>query len=139
MEIDKSGKVVNHDIFESVIKSSERMTYDDVTAILRDKDEALTAKYAHILDMLKKKWASFTQFLNEKRQKRGSIDFDFTESYIELNEKGEPIDVRPLERAVSNRIIEEFMLAANETVAEHMFWTRAPFVYRVHEDRIGKA
>lgn len=133
MEIDKSGKVVNHDIFESVIKSSERMTYDDVTAILRDKDEALTAKYAHILDMLKEMGELYA-VLNEKRQKRGSIDFDFTESYIELNEKGEPIDVRPLERAVSNRIIEEFMLAANETVAEHMFWTRVPFVYRVHED-----
>lgn len=133
MEINPEGKVVNHDIYESVIKTVHRMTYDDVTRILRDKDEKLIEKYSDIHEMLEE-MEELYEILNKKRVKRGSIDFDFPESFIELNENGEPVDVRLYERAVSNRIIEEFMLCANETVAEHMYWTRMPFVYRVHED-----
>ena len=133
MEIDQNGQVLNHDIFESVIRTTERMTYDDVTGILRDKDEALISKYKNLVPVFQE-MEELYQILNKKRLKRGAIDFDFTESFIELNENGEPVDVRPMERAVANRIIEEFMLAANETVAEHMFWTHVPFVYRIHED-----
>lgn len=133
MEIDPNGQVLNHDIYESVIRTTERMTYDDVTGILRDKDEALISKYKNLVPVFQE-MEELYQILNKKRLKRGAIDFDFTESFIELNENGEPVDVRPMERAVANRIIEEFMLAANETVAEHMFWTHVPFVYRIHAD-----
>lgn len=133
MEIDQHGTVKHSDIFESVIRTTERMTYDDVNAILEQQDEALTEKYKAIVPMFKEMEELF-QILRQKRHVRGAIDFDFTESYIELNEKGEPVDVRPFVRGVANRIIEEFMLAANECVAETYFWQKIPFVYRIHED-----
>lgn len=133
MEIDRHGAVKQSDVFESVIRTTARMTYDDVNAILTDRDEALREKYADLVPMFETMEELF-HILNEKRIARGAIDFDFTESYIELDEKGEPIDVRPFVRGVSNRIIEEFMLAANETVAETYHWQRLPFVYRIHED-----
>ena len=133
MEIDRHGAVKQSDIFESVIRTTARMTYDDVNAILTDRNEALREKYADLVPMFETMEELF-HILNDKRIARGSIDFDFTESYIELDEKGDPIDVRPFVRGVSNRIIEEFMLAANETVAETYHWLRLPFVYRIHED-----
>lgn len=133
MEIDQHGTVKHSDIFESVIRTTERMTYDDVNAILEQQDEALTEKYRAIVPMFKEMEELF-QILRQKRHVRGAIDFDFTESYIELNENGEPVDVRPFVRGVANRIIEEFMLAANECVAETYFWQKIPFVYRIHED-----
>ena len=133
MEIDALGVVQHSEVFESVIKTTERMTYDDVNAILTDHDVELTEKYAHLVPMFNNMEHLF-EILNKKRMDRGSIDFDFTESYIELNEKGEPIEVRPFVRGVSNRIIEEFMLAANETVAETYFGLHTPFVYRIHEN-----
>lgn len=133
MEIDTFGKVKEYDIFESFIKTSARMTYDDVTAILRDKDEVLMEKYKELVPLFKD-MEELYEILRKKREVRGAIDFDFTESYIEVNEEGFPIDVRPHERAVSNRIIEEFMLAANECVAESYSWQKIPFVYRIHED-----
>ncbi len=132
MEIDKTGKVVDHEIFESVIKTNERMTYTDVTKILRDKDEATIKKYEYLYDDFKAMNELF-EILNKRRLQRGAIDFDFQESKIILNENGKPIDIQPYERAVANKIIEEFMLICNETVAEHMFWLKLPFVYRVHE------
>lgn len=133
MEIDRHGAVKQSDVFESVIRTTARMTYDDVNAILTDRDEVLREKYADLVPLFETMEELF-HILNEKRIARGAIDFDFTESYIELDEKGEPIDVRPFVRGVSNRIIEEFMLAANETVAETYHWQRLPFVYRIHED-----
>lgn len=133
MEIDSNGKVTEAEVFESVIRTTERMTYDDVNAILTDHDEALTAKYQRLIPMLREMEELF-EILNRKRHLRGAIDFDFTESFIELNELGEPIDVRPFVRGISNRIIEEFMLAANETVAETYYWQKLPFVYRIHEN-----
>jgi len=133
MEIDPTGKVVDHDIFESVIKTNERMTYTDVTKILRDEDAETTEKFKHLHEDFKNMGKLF-EILNKKRLSRGAIDFDFEECRIILDDTGKPIDILPRERAIANRIIEEFMLICNETVAEHFFWLNAPFVYRVHED-----
>ncbi|WP_084284299.1 ribonuclease R [Clostridium lundense] len=133
MEIDKTGKVVDHEIVESIIKTSERMTYTDVTKILRDKDEELIKRYDYLLNEFKL-MEELCHVLYKKRITRGAIDFDFEECKIILDELGKPIDIKPYERAIANRIIEEFMLVCNETVAEHMFWVNVPFVYRIHEE-----
>lgn len=134
MEIDPSnGKVVDHDIFESVIKTKERMTYTDVTKILRDEDPETIEKYKYLHEDFKNMGKLF-EILNKKRMSRGAIDFDFAECKIILDENGKPIDIKLRERAIANTIIEEFMLVCNETVAEHFFWMNAPFVYRIHED-----
>ena len=133
MTIDSKGKVCEHEIAETVIRTSERMTYTDVTKILRDHDEELIKKYDYLVDDFKT-MEELCLILREKRMKRGAIDFDFEESKIILNENGKPIDIKPYEREIANRIIEEFMLVCNETIAEHMFWTNLPFVYRVHEN-----
>ncbi|WP_040329861.1 ribonuclease R [Clostridium ihumii] len=133
MEIDHNGKVVDHEIFESIIKTNERMTYTDVTKILRDKDEETIKKYDYLLEEFQNMEKLFN-ILNKRRMDRGTIDFEFEEAKIILDDKGKPVEIEPYERAVSNRIIEEFMLVANETVAEHMFWLNVPFVYRIHED-----
>ena len=133
MIIDNKGKVCDHEIAETVIRTSERMTYTDVTKILRDNDEELIKKYDYLVDDFKT-MEELCLILREKRMKRGAIDFDFEESKIILNNNGKPIDIKPYEREIANRIIEEFMLVCNETIAEHMFWTNLPFVYRVHEN-----
>lgn len=133
MEIDKNGKVVDHEIVESIIKTSERMTYTEVTKILRDEDEETIKRYDYLVDTFKL-MEELCGILNKKRLGRGAIDFDFEECKIILNELGKPIDIKPYERAIANRIIEEFMLICNETIAEHMFWANMPFVYRIHED-----
>jgi ribonuclease R len=133
MEIDRSGKVLDHKIVESVIKTDERMTYTDVTKILKDEDEELIKRYDYLVEDFQS-MEDLCNILHKKRMGRGAIDFEFEESKIILNDKGKPVDVKPYEREIANRIIEEFMLAANETIAEHMFWANMPFVYRVHED-----
>ena len=133
MTIDNKGKVCDHEIAETVIKTSERMTYTDVTKILRDNDEELIKRYDYLIDDFKT-MQELCLILREKRMKRGAIDFDFEESKIILNDNGKPIDIKPYEREIANRMIEEFMLVCNETVAEHMFWSHLPFVYRIHED-----
>ena len=132
MDIDKKGKVYAHEIFESVIKSAARLVYDDVSDLLEGKtspDEKL-ANVADEIFIMKE----LMDILRARRERRGSIDFDFPESYIELDENGKPIDVRKLERRVANKLIEEFMLVCNETVAERYFWAQIPFLYRIHED-----
>lgn len=133
MEIDRTGKVVGHEIFESVIKTSERMTYTDVTRILKDNAPDLMERYSYLVEDFRA-MEDLCSILRKKRMARGSIDFDFPESKIILDDRGKPVDIRPYERDISNMMIEEFMLAANETVAEHMFWTELPFIYRIHED-----
>jgi len=131
MDVDRSGNVLNYDIKESVIKSCERMTYSDVTKIC-EGDSELSEKYAHIKDMLKL-MEELKDILYKKRKSRGSVDFDFPEAKVILNDAGKPIAIERRELTLSNHIIEEFMLLANETVSEHMFWQNVPFLYRVHE------
>ena len=134
MEIDKNGKVVQHEIFKSVINVRERMTYDDVTEIVVHNNEELKAKYKDLVEDFKD-MEELAQILREKRRmRRGAIDFDFPEAKILLDERGKPVGVEVRERTISHRLIEEFMLVCNETIAEHMFWTELPFVYRVHEE-----
>ena len=134
MEIDKKGKVLAHEIDETVIKTNERMTYTDVTKILEGKaDEELLKRYDYLIEDFKT-MEELCLILREKRRKRGAIDFEFEESKIILNELGRPIDIKPYERAIANRLIEEFMLVCNETIAENMYWQNLPFVYRVHEE-----
>ena len=133
MDIDNKGKVINYEIFKSVIRTKERMTYKDVTAILKGKDEELKERYGYLYDDFKL-MEELCNILRNKRMERGSIDFDMQECKIILDDRGKPIDIRPFDREISNMIIEEFMLVTNETVAEHMYWTNLPFVYRIHED-----
>jgi ribonuclease R len=133
MEINKKGKVVNHEIYESVIKTCERMTYSDVSDILEKDDEKLKSRYEYLLDDFKR-MEELAKILRKRRDDRGSIDFDFDESKIILDERGVPVEIRKAERRIANRIIEEFMLICNETVAEHFHWADLPFVYRIHED-----
>ena len=133
MEINENGDVVGYNIFESVIRSTERMTYSDVNKILVDKDEELMKKYEPLVPMFQM-MEELASILREKRMARGAIDFDFKEAQVLVDEDGHPIDVVIRERSVAERLIEEFMLAANETVAEHFHWLDVPFIYRIHED-----
>ncbi|WP_044893001.1 ribonuclease R [Bacillus alveayuensis] len=133
MEVNEHGEVVSHEIFQSVIRTTERMTYSDVNKILVDKDEELRKKYEPLVPMFEL-MAELAEILRNKRMKRGAIDFDFKEAKVLVNEDGKPYDVVLRERSVAERLIEEFMLLANETVAEHFHWLNVPFIYRVHED-----
>jgi ribonuclease R len=140
-EIDRSGVITSYRIFESVIRSSARMVYDDVSDIIENHDAELTEKYEKLCPMIFA-MDELAGILRNKRMKGGSLDFDIDESCIELDDEGMPVDIRPAERRIANRIIEEFMLTANQVVAEHYFWMDIPFMYRVHEkpdpDRIEK-
>ncbi|WP_441294191.1 ribonuclease R [Bacillus sp. FJAT-27225] len=133
MEIDSEGKVVANEIFESVIKTTERMTYSDVNKILVDKDEETRSRYESLVPMFEQ-MEELAAILRKKRMDRGAIDFDFKESKVLVEEDGKPVDVVLRERSVGEKLIEEFMLAANETVAEHFHWMEVPFIYRIHED-----
>ncbi len=132
MEIDKSGTIVCHKLCKSVIRSAERMTYDAVTALLEGGNEKLNKRYDYIIPDLKV-MAELAEILQKKRMERGSIDFNFAESKVIVNDIGEPVDIVKVKREVSHRMIEEFMLAANETIAEYAFWAELPFIYRIHE------
>ncbi|MFB2515994.1 ribonuclease R [Lysinibacillus sp. OTC-L20] len=133
MIIDANGNVVAHEIFQSVIKTTERMTYKDVYKILEEQDEALIERYEPLVPMFKN-MAELSGILRRKREMRGAIDFDFKESKVIVNEEGWPVDIELRERTVAEKLIEDFMLAANETVAEHFHWMNVPFLYRIHED-----
>lgn len=133
MDIDNKGKVLRHEIAETVINVDYRMTYTDVAKILNTDDEDLKNKYSPCLTLFKN-MAILSKILRDKRFKRGAIDFDFPESKVILNEKGKVVDIKPYERNIATKIIEDFMLLANETVAEEYFWRELPFVYRVHEN-----
>lgn len=132
MEINAAGEIVNHDIFQSVINTTERMTYEDVNEILVNKDPELTKKFEKLVPgfVLMEQLA---EVLRNKRMKRGAIDFDFKEAQVIVDDAGKAVDVVLRERSVGEKLIEEFMLCANETVAEHIHWLEVPFIHRVHE------
>lgn len=133
MTIDKKGEVVGHDIVESVIRVDRRMSYTSVKKILEDKDEREIKEYEELVPMFQM-MEELAALLREKRRKRGSIDFDFPETKIILDKQGHPVDIKPYDRNVATKIIEDFMLIANETVAQHFYWLELPFVYRTHDN-----
>lgn len=133
MEIDPQGRVLGHEVAETVINVDRRMTYTAVDDIVTNRDAAVMEEYEgfiELFDLMKE----LADILREKRRQRGSIDFDFPESKIILDEKGKPVDIRPYERNAATKIIEDFMLMANETIAEDYFWQELPFVYRTHDN-----
>lgn len=133
MEIDPQGRVLGHEVAETVINVDRRMTYTAVNDIVTNRDPAVMEEYegfVELFDLMKE----LADILREKRRQRGSIDFDFPESKIILDEKGKPVDIRPYERNAATKIIEDFMLMANETIAEDYFWQELPFVYRTHDN-----
>ena len=131
MTVSPKGEVIDHQIAETVIHVDQRMSYTGVQKIL-DGDEETVKKYEVLVPMLVR-MKELAALLREKRRARGSIDFDFPETKIELDEKGKPINIKPYERNSATKIIEDFMLLANETVAEEYFWREVPFLYRTHE------
>ena len=132
MTINDKGNVVDYKIAETVICVDRRMTYTSVKKILEEQDEGECKKYEEFVPMFQM-MEKVAGILREKRKKRGSIDFDFPETKMVLDEQGKPIELKPYDRNVATKIIEDFMLLANETVAEHYFWQEIPFVYRTHE------
>lgn len=132
MTVDGAGNVVDYKITESVIKVDRRMSYTEVAGILEDKDETLIAKHEDFVPMFEQ-MAELSQILRLKRKSRGSVDFDFQECKIHLDENGSPTEILPYDRNVATKMIEDFMLLANETVAQHFYWMEVPFVYRTHD------
>lgn len=133
MKVDAAGKTLSYDIFPSVIKVDERMTYENVRRILVDKDPVVTEKYAEYIEDFQM-MEELCLILREKRMKRGAIDFDFPEGKAILDKQGKAVDIVRRDRSIAEQIIEEFMILANETVAEHMYHLELPFIYRVHEE-----
>ena len=131
MTVSPKGEVIDHQIAETVIRVDKRMSYTGVSKVLAEEPEALKED-EDFVPMIQK-MQELSTILRERRGKRGSIDFDFPETKIELDEKGKPINIKPYERNSATKIIEDFMLAANETVAQDYFWQELPFVYRTHE------
>lgn len=132
MEINHKAEVVNHRVVKSVIHSDKRMTYTAVREVLEEKTPALLEEYVDFVDMLEN-MNRLRILLSEKREKRGSVNFDLPESKIILDENGKPIDIKPYERSIATNMIEEFMLICNETIAEDFFWQEVPFLFRSHE------
>jgi ribonuclease R len=133
MDVDDKGNVIGHEIAETIINVDRRMSYTNVKKILEDHDEEVMNEYKELIPMFEQ-MLELADILREKRRKRGSIDFDFPESKIILDKEGKPIDIKPYERNKATKIIEDFMLLANETIAEDFFWQEIPFVYRSHEN-----
>ena len=132
MTVDKKGEIVDHVIAETVIRVDQRMSYTSVAKILEAQDEKERQKYEKLVPMFEQ-MAEVSGLLRERRKKRGAIDFDFPETKMILDEQGRPVELKPYERNVATKMIEDFMLAANETVAEEYFWREIPFLYRTHE------
>lgn len=133
MEIDKNGSVVDYKIVEGIIRSKARLVYDDVSDFLERDDKKALKNLEGVTEDLKI-MEELSHILYEKRQKRGCIDFDFPEARIILDEDGIPIDVVKEDRRIADKMIEEFMLVCNETIAEHFYWADIPFLYRIHEE-----
>lgn len=132
MTMDDQGTIVDHQIAETVICVDRRMSYTQVKGIIEDHDEALCKEYEEFVPMFQL-MAELSGKLRENRRKRGSIDFDFPETKVILDDMGKAIDIKPYERNTATKLIEDFMLAANETVAEEYYWQEIPFLYRTHE------
>ncbi|MBR4086114.1 MAG: ribonuclease R [Lachnospiraceae bacterium] len=136
MTIDKKGEITDYEICESVIRVDKRMSYTAVKAILTEENVYDThpeyEEYRELEPMFRL-MEELSGILRAKRRKRGAIDFDFPESKIILDREGTPLEIKPYERNVATMIIEDFMLAANETVAQHFYWMELPFVYRTHD------
>ncbi|MCM1569700.1 MAG: ribonuclease R [Roseburia sp.] len=145
MTIDKRGEIVDYELCESVIRVNCRMSYTVVKELLTGEglsdDSPIYREFASLLPMCRQ-MEELAAILRRKRRSRGSIDFDFPECKIKLDREGRPVEIKPYERNVATKIIEDFMLAANETVAQHFYWQELPFVYRVHgvpdHDRLQK-
>ena len=133
MEIDPKGNVISGDVYKSVIRVTERMSYTDVNKILNNLDEEVTQKYNKYIDNFKL-MEELALILKEKRLTAGYLNLDIPESKIILDENGKAVEVKKYETTFANEIIEQFMLTANETVAEKFYWLEAPFIYRVHEE-----
>ena len=132
MKIDSKGKVIDSDICKSIIKVTKRMTYTDVASIIEKSNEETLNKYKNFVEHFER-MKELAIILKERRLKDGYLSLDIPESKITLDKNGIAIDVRPYETTFANEIIEQFMLTANETVAERFYWLNAPFIYRVHE------
>ena len=132
MTVNPKGEIIDHTIAETVINVNRRMSYTNVKKILADHDTETIAEYEPLVPMFEQ-MAELAAILRKKRMKRGSIDFDFPETKVILDPEGNPVDIRPYDRNVATKLIEDFMLAANETVAADYFWREVPFVYRTHE------
>ncbi len=132
MDIDTKGNVIGHQVAETIIRSDRRMTYTNVSKIVEENDEEVKKEYEELVPMFLL-MQELAEVLRERRHKRGSINFDFPESKIIVDKKGKPIEIKPYERNKATKIIEEFMLIANETIAEDYFWQEIPFVYRTHD------
>lgn len=132
MLIDRKGNVVDHTIAETVVSVDRRMSYTSVKKILSEKDPEETAEYQELVPMFEL-MEELAAVLREKRRKRGSIDFDFPETKVILDKQGKPLEIKPYDRNVATKIIEDFMLIANETVAQDYFWQELPFLYRTHD------
>lgn len=131
MTLDEKGTVVSYEIAETVINVDQRMSYTDVNRVLEGDQEAI-CEYEQLVPMFRL-MKELADLVREKRHKRGSIDFDFPESKIILDKDGVPVSIKPYERNAATKIIEDFMLLANETVAQHFYWMELPFVYRTHD------
>ena len=132
MTVDPKGNVVDHEIIETVVHVDRRMTYTSVKKILEDYDEEERELYREFVPMFEC-MQELSGLLREKRRQRGSIDFDFPETKLVLDEEGRPLEIKPYDRNVATKIIEDFMLLANETVAQDYYWQELPFVYRTHD------
>lgn len=133
MEIDKKGKIISSEVYKGIINVTRRMSYKDVQAILDNSNEEIVTKYKdYIADF--KLMEELAKILKEKRITKGYLNLDIPESKIILDQDGYAIDVCKYETTFANEIIEQFMLAANETIAEKFYWLKAPFIYRVHEE-----
>jgi ribonuclease R len=133
MEIDAKGTVVRYELHDGVINSNERMTYTDVNAILTERNAEVIARYAPLVPLFERMRELF-EILNKRRRRRGSIDFDLKEPELVLDDEGMVEAIIALERNIAHRIIEEFMLVANETVAQHLSDQAVPTLYRIHEE-----
>lgn len=132
MTVNEKGIVTDHEIAETVICVDRRMTYTSVKKILEEQDEEEISKYRELVPMFQL-MEELSGILRRRREQRGSIDFDFPETKMVLDENGRPLEIKPYDRNVAAKIIEDFMLLANETVAEDYYWQELPFVYRTHE------